>query len=356
MSSPISKAVEQVPTPYPYHAGQSLTLRDSDGAEFSVDIIHEYPFTISPAVVVNLHKDGVAHEAVLKLYDRRFSELRERRLPDGELRPQPHTEESEAAFQDFARSGRLVPFLDRLKHGDWLWDMYRTTLAWEEDAEREKNGEKEEDEREKTEREKLEEEEAEFYYDIQKRYTHEVRVYDKLKAFQGRGIPRFFQSITLEMPSIPSDLESSYFQVPGILIEKIDGFNLTNLVTEMPEGPPDLWADIVQKATDLAVEINRAGVLDQDSQPRNAIVTRREDNTYDVYRIDFGEARLESDLTFYREDEPDFFKQCAASDGNPAAIGLVMVSKVYRLTGVELDIEFDEIFPGIEGLPIPEIS
>ncbi|KAJ2998611.1 hypothetical protein NUW58_g263 [Xylaria curta] len=341
MSSDVTKSLEQVYTPYPYHPGHSITLRDSNGNEFSVDIIHEYSFTISPAVVVNLHEDGAIREAVLKLYDRRFGELRKRREPDGRRRPQPHTEESEAAFQDFARSGMLGPVLDRLRHADLMWDLYRQVCTPPD----------EEDEEMKPERERLAEEEAEFYYKIQKRYTREVRAYGKLKCLQGRGIPRFFTAVTLQMPSAPPDLELHYFQVPGILIEKINGFNLSNLVTEMPAGPPDLWAEIVQKATDLAVEINRAGVLDGDSQPRNALVTRREDNTHQVCRIDFGEASLESDLKFRREDEPDYFKQCAATSSNPDALGLVMAAKVKRLTGVELDIVFDEIFPGIDGLP-----
>ncbi|KAI0433763.1 hypothetical protein F5Y09DRAFT_338359 [Xylaria sp. FL1042] len=341
MSSDIDKPAGPVHTPYPYHVGQSVTLRDSDGAEFSVDIIHEYPFTISPAVVVNLHKDGGVHEVVLKLYDRRFSELRERWEFDSGKRPQPHTEESEAAFQDAARSGMVARVLDRLKHADLMWALrnYNYTPLDEEDEES------------KPERVRLAEEEAEFYYQIQKRYTNEVRVYDKLKSLQGHCIPRFFKAVTLQMPSAPSDLDSSYFQVPGVLIEKINGFNLTNLVTEMPTGPPDLWAEIVQKATDLAIKINRAGVLDNDSQPRNALVTRREDNTYHVWRIDFGEASLESDLAFHHVDEPDFFKQCAESAGNPSALGLVMATKVERLTGVKLDIVIDQIWPGIDGLP-----
>ncbi|KAI1278341.1 hypothetical protein F5Y07DRAFT_361495 [Xylaria sp. FL0933] len=339
--SDIDKLSGPIHTIYPYRVGQSVALRDSDGTEFSVDIIHEYPFTISPTAVVNLHRDGAVQEAVLKLYDRRFGELRKRRELDGERRPQPHTEESEAAFQDSVRSGTVARVLDRLKHADLMWDLhiYNYTPPDEEDEET------------KSERVRLAEEEAEFYYKIQKRYTNEVRAYDKLKCLQGRGIPRFFKAVTLQMPSAPPDIELSYFQVPGILIEKIDGFNLSNLVTEMPAGPPELWAEIVQKGTNLATQINRSGVLDDDSQPRNALVTRGDDSTYQVWRIDFGEASLDSDLIYCCEDEPDLFKQCATSAGNPYAIGMVMASKVERLTGVKLNIIFDEIWPGIGGLP-----
>ncbi|KAI0532618.1 hypothetical protein GGR58DRAFT_489518 [Xylaria digitata] len=344
MSSGITTSVEQFHTPYPYHAGQSFTLRDSDGAEFLVDIVHEYSFTISPAVVVKLHKDGAFHEAVLKLYDRRFGELRKRRLKGGKRRSQPHTKESEASFQDYARSGMLIPFFERLEHADEMWDLHRQEASPPEYR----------DEPERPERERLAEEEAKFYYNIQKRYTREVRAYDKLKHLQGRGIPRLFSTVTLRMPSPPSDLEPSYFQVPGILIERVHGFNLSDLVAEMPTGPHEIWADIIQKAIDLAVEINLAGVLDNDSQPRNAIVTRREDNTYEVRRIDFGEAEIESDLVYQRKDEPDFFKQCAVTADNRYALGGVMVAKVKRLTGVELKVVFSEPFPDSDGLPIPE--
>ncbi|KAI1356092.1 hypothetical protein F5Y01DRAFT_310277 [Xylaria sp. FL0043] len=277
MSSDIDKLSEPAHTPYPYNTGRSVTPR--------------------------------IHEVVLKLYDRRFGELRKRRELDGRKRPRPHTEESEAAFQDSVRSGMVARVLERLKQADLMWDLhiYNSTPSDEED--------------------------------------------EGTKSERVVGFPGFFKAVTLQLPSAPSDIEPSYFQVPGILIEKIDGFNLSNLVTEMPTGPPELWAEIVQKGTDLAIQINRAGVLDEDSQPRNVLVTRAEDNTYQVRRIDFGEASIESDLIYYRGDEPDLFKQCATTAGNPCAIGLVMASKVERLTGVKLNIVFDEIWPGIGGLP-----
>ncbi|KAI0100775.1 hypothetical protein GGR51DRAFT_531647 [Nemania sp. FL0031] len=342
MASDVTKSADPVYTPYPYRVGQSLTLADPDGVEFSVEITHEYPFTISPAVAVNLYIDGVVYEAVLKLYDRRFGEIRQRWEFDGTRRPQPHTKESEAAFQDFARTEMLVPILNRLQHADLMWDLYRCEQTPSED----------EDEEMKPERERLAEEEIEFYYQMRKRYIREVRVYDKLKWLQGRGIPHLFTTVTLQMPSAPSDIESSYFQIPGILIEKIDGFSLIDLVTEIPEGPPNLWDEIVQEATNLAVKINRAGVLDGDSQPRNVLVTGGMGNNYEVCRIDFGEANIESDWRYHREDEPDYFKQCAETCSNPSAIGAVMAAKVKRLTRVKLDIWFDEIFPGIGGLPV----
>ncbi|KAI1308542.1 hypothetical protein F5Y03DRAFT_393389 [Xylaria venustula] len=324
MSSDTGKPVEPAHTPYPYHAGQSLTLKDSNGTEFSAHIIYEYPLTISPVVVVNFHKHGVVHEAVLKLCDRRF----------------------EAAFQEVSRNGMLTPILDDLKDADLMWDLYNQVVQ--------RTDEEDEEEKRKPERERFVKEEVEFYYKIRKRYDREVRVYDRLKSLQGRGIPRLFTTVLLQMPSAPLDLQPGFFQVPGILIEKINGFNLTDLVTKMPRAPPELWAHIIQKAINLIVEINRAGILDEDSQPRNALVTRREDAKFQVYRIDFGEAGIESDVTFRRDDNPDFFKQCAASANNPYALGGVMVSKIKRLTGIKLNVVFDQIFPGVDGLPSPE--
>ncbi|KAI0965085.1 hypothetical protein F4678DRAFT_485586 [Xylaria arbuscula] len=341
MSSDTDKPVKPAHTPYPYHVGQSLTLRDSNGAEFSANIIHEYPFTISPAVVVNFHKDGVAHEAVLKLYDRRFGETREIWRE-----PRPHSEASEAAFQDCARNGLLSPIMDHLKQKELIYDLHGHYPTTEEEEEEEKR---------KPEHERLAKEEARFYLEQRKCYNNEVRVYDRLKNLQGRGIPQFLATVTFRMPFAPSDLEPSYFHVPGILIQKIDGFNLTNLVTEMPNGPPEIWTDIIQKAVDLAVEINRAGVLDEDSQPRNALVTRRADNTFQVYRIDFGQAELESDVVFRRDDDPDIFKKWADHYDDPYGLGGVMASKVETLTGIKLNIVFEEIFPGVGGIEFDKI-
>ncbi|KAI0450530.1 hypothetical protein F5B21DRAFT_425293 [Xylaria acuta] len=96
------------------------------------------------------------------------------------------------------------------------------------------------------------------------------------------------------MPSAQPDLDPSRFQVPGSLIEKFHGLNLSNLVAELPKGPPELWRDIIQKATNIAAEINQVGVLDWDSQPRNAVVARLEDGSYQPYRMDFGHAYLKS--------------------------------------------------------------
>ncbi|KAI0198000.1 hypothetical protein F4808DRAFT_270716 [Astrocystis sublimbata] len=342
MSTQVDKPEDEGLTPNPYRVGQSLTLRDSDGTELSADITHEYPFHYSPVVAVNLHKDGVVIEQViLKLYDRRFGSVRKRLVCDPRPRkePQPHNERSEAAFWDFARSGMLVPFLDRHKHEDLMYRMGQDLPEAEE-------------EEIKPEQEILAEQEAIFYYKTMERYSCEVRAYDKMKPLQGRGIPRFFKAVTLQMPSAPSDIDPCYFQVPGILIEKINGFKLSDLVTELPAEPPNVWTEIVQAATDLAVEINRAGVI-EGSGPSNVLVTRHHENGYEVRRIGFGAARLDSDPCFYREGNPDYFKDVAASSTNHVAIGAVMANKVKKLTGIKLNISMtDEIWPGVVGIVI----
>ncbi|KAI0969323.1 hypothetical protein F4678DRAFT_473944 [Xylaria arbuscula] len=314
-------------TPYPYNVGQVLTLKRPNGREFSATITQTYPVTLSPAMVVQVHKGNETYEAVLKLHDRRFGDDRKEN-PYNDDSPEPQTAQAEITWQEFVRQGLLAPLLHRFEYKERMW-AEEGKLEWE----------------------RLGEQEGNYHYKAQKRYK-EVRAYDQLRSLQGRCVPRFFTPVTLEMPSAQPDLDPSCFRVPGLLMERLNGFNLSNLVTELPEGPPELWRDIIQKAADIAADVNRAGVLDFDGQPRNIVVVRLEDGTYKPFKIDFGHASIKSDFNDTDDwDEYRCWKRYVYENDNPGAIGCIMTSKVKRLTGIQLDdIIYDSILPDLEGI------
>ncbi|KAI1313548.1 hypothetical protein F5Y03DRAFT_405134 [Xylaria venustula] len=308
----------------------------------SLQLSEIFPVTLSPAMVVQVHKGNETYEAVLKLHDRRFGDDWKEN-PYNDDPPEPQTAQAEVAWQEFVRKGLLAPLLKRFEDKEKMWEDDRVSVIISEEGENDEG---------KSEWEKVGEQEGNYYHMVQQRYTKEVRAYDQLRSLQGGCVPRFFTPITLDMPSAEPDLDPSCFQVPGLLMERLHGFNLSNLVAEIPDGPPELWRDVIQKATNISADINRAGVLDFDDQPRNIVVVRLGDGSYQPYKIDFGEAYPNSDFND-TDDWDDFhcWKRHVYEENSPSAIGCIMVSKVKRLTGIQLDdIIYDSILPELENI------
>jgi hypothetical protein len=121
------------------------------------------------------------------------------------------------------------------------------------DEENEDDDEDEEEVDDRPEWEKVGEKEGRIHYSQQEEFATEVRAYQELQSIQGDGIPRFLSTVTLDMPSTQPDLPATYFQVPGILIEKLENcFVLEDLFKEIPTADPLIWQEIVQQAVDIA--------------------------------------------------------------------------------------------------------
>jgi serine/threonine protein kinase len=205
-------------------------------------------------------------------------------------------------------------------------------------------------------------------------YRTEVEAYQRLQHLQGRNIPKLFDlvrfrlqansasaSSQLPSPALPSSAESSspepsmgqpaFFEVPGILVEYIDGFSLTDLAVH---APPAVWQSVCDEAIRIVNLIGDHGILNDDVKTRNVLVRakrRRAASThsingsdapngagtrnandaaigggcehYDVVFIDFGHCR------FREADETDaewmHKKNVRDEEG---AIGVVMESKL----------------------------
>ena len=151
----------------------------------------------------------------------------------------------------------------------------------------------------------------------------------------------------------PADLQPeavSYSEVWGVLLEGIDGYTLEGITTS-PLAPPahdqKEWRQIIQSAVDLAHEINKRGIIMQDSAPRNVVV----DKWSQTPRIiDFAQCRFRDKLTerwqrwkWHEHDDwdPDVeYWELVERRDNPGAIGAVMIKRVQRATGVKLEIDW----------------
>ncbi|KAI3324149.1 hypothetical protein HD806DRAFT_494231 [Xylariaceae sp. AK1471] len=325
-------------TPSPYNVGQVLDLKVFSGRDLLVTITRVYSLTMSPVMAVQFDTESGPQEAVLKLYDRRFGE---HRIPfkSWEDIPEPHTSQAEAAWERYVREGLAEQLCKRMKRREEMLKRGESPPG-------------DDPEDKKPEWEIIGDEEGRFYFYLQRDYTTEVEVYEELKDLQGKCIPTFLSSVVFDMPSAPPDLPAKYFQVPGILIEKLDGFSLTDLIDEMPEADPLLWQEIIQLGVDGAAAINLKGVLNLDCCPRNAVVCCSGEEVPRVYLVDFAKASLKSEYREHchwkRSGMVYDWKICDCwrcnfkSYDNTGAIGSVMVMKAIEATGEKLNINYPE--------------
>ncbi|PNP85141.1 hypothetical protein FNYG_01529 [Fusarium nygamai] len=110
------------------------------------------------------------------------------------------------------------------------------------------------------------------------------------------------------------------------------------------------WFSIVQSAVDSTHEINKRGIVLDDSAPRNVVVDQ---TTHQVFIVDFSECFFR-DTMFDRlakkaegwNAEAKYCEVVRAND-NPGAIGLPMVRRVRKKFGWNLDIVYpksDDLF------------
>ena len=189
---------------------------------------------------------------MLKLYDRRFgSSLRHDVL---ENKPAPHTQASEAAFQAFIGAGTMPTFLDDLKKRNETQDI--AVAAWQflDEPHRTDEG-----------RAKYE---ATLWQDCIEHFECEAKAYDRLADLQGKLILRMLAHVRLPVPTtnpptVPQEA-ACYFDVRGILLERIDGYCLEDLTLGPLPSNLRKWHQIIQSAADAAHEIENRGVIMDD--------------------------------------------------------------------------------------------
>ncbi|KAH6845044.1 hypothetical protein B0I37DRAFT_379019 [Chaetomium sp. MPI-CAGE-AT-0009] len=337
----------------PYQVGKSLELQVCESYSRhlpsqltrTATINKVLSMTMSVVLEVTLQtRHGPPIHCVLKLYDRRFGSCLRYIF---KKKTAPHSRENEAAFEAFVRRGMMPGFLGYLKKRNETETFAVTAREFLDEDNHYTD--------------RLAKYEATLWQDCIEHFECETKAYNRLAECQGRLIPRMLAHVSLsttQLAAIPREA-APYFNVKGILLERIDGFCLEDLTLTTPL-PSNLrtWQQLIQSAADAADEINRRGIIMDDCAPRNVVVDKQ---SYTPRIIDLAQCRFRDELVkrWYKlewhEDEgwdPDveYWEEAIGTD-NPGAIGAVMVTLVERKTGVKLPIKYRDskaIFAGIE--------
>ncbi|KAK4233167.1 hypothetical protein C8A03DRAFT_19702, partial [Achaetomium macrosporum] len=326
--------------PAPYREGQPLDLKVCESysrdlpSRVTASISKVLSMTMSVVLDVSFQtRHGPPIHHVLKLYDRRFGSCLRDVLED---KPAPYTQENEAAFQTFVGRGMMPGFLRYLKKRNETEQF--AVAAWQFL-----------DEPDRT--EGLAKYEAALWHDCIEHFECETKAYNRLADLQGKLVPRMVAHVSLsptKLATIPREA-ASYFDVRGILLERIDGYCLGDLTLSPLPSNLRRWQQIIQSAADAAHEINKRGIIMKDCVPRNVVVDGQS-NTPRI--VDLAQCRFRDELVkrWYKhgwhEDEgwdPDveYWEQVGTAS-NPAAIGAVMVMRIQKMTGVKLDIRYPD--------------
>ncbi|RJE26951.1 hypothetical protein PHISCL_00758 [Aspergillus sclerotialis] len=105
----------------------------------------------------------------------------------------------------------------------------------------------------------------------------ETEVYRRLKSVQGVDIPRLYARVWV--PSLSGRMEAAvdeeFLRCPGILIEYIDGFALSDLGDHADRST---WQVICDEAIRIVNYIGDYDIRNPDVKPRNCIVRKYEDS------------------------------------------------------------------------------
>ena len=207
--------------------------------------------------------------AVLKLYDRRY-------CPDvRDINGHPQwTKTSDQQYHDFITHGDGPFYISSLSDDDYDEAAESRTVA---------------------------EAEAWIYRKCRSMYETELEIYQALAELQGICVPKLYQEVLFEYATFPSSV-AKYFEVPGLIIELIDGFRLADWDTNVPQ---HLWQDLCLQALDVVRRIGDCGILNRDAQLKNMMVREQtfcsgnpvvrfestEGACYEVFAIDFALCR-----------------------------------------------------------------
>ncbi|KAK4105347.1 hypothetical protein N658DRAFT_462525 [Parathielavia hyrcaniae] len=271
---------------------------------------------------------------VLKLYDRRFGSCLREVCND---RAAPHTQENEAAFEDFVRRGMMPGFLRHRKERNETENFPVRAREFLDEPDR---------------TEGLAKYEAPLWQECIEHFECETKAYHRLTDLQGTLVPRLHAHVSLSAPELATIIPQEtapYFEVRGILLERIDGYGLENLTLGPLPQNLRTWHHIIHLAVDAAHEINKRGVIMEDCAPRNVVVDEQSQTPriVDLAQCNFRDEMVSEWYQWgWHEDEdwdPDveYWEQVGTVD-NPGAIEAVMATRVQRRTGVKLDFRYPD--------------
>lgn len=141
--------------------------------------------------------------------------------------------------------------------------------------------------------------------------------YKRLKDIQGRDVPLFLGRVTMPGYSSQSMAVSKYVDCPGILLQYIEGFPLTDPASYAPK---ETWQNICEDAIRIVNIIGDRDTLNEDVKPRNFIVHKEPVGShFKVFMIDFALCK------FRRQDQDEQdWREWKAMQDEEGAVGYVM--------------------------------
>ncbi|KAE8358597.1 hypothetical protein BDV27DRAFT_150296 [Aspergillus caelatus] len=129
---------------------------------------------------------------------------------------------------------------------------------------------------------------------MQDLYETEVELYQTLKDIQGKDIPQLFACLTVSSSSSSQEFSvNKYIDVPGVLLQYIDGFLLTDMAAHAPR---EVWQSVCDDAIQIVNLIGDRGILNGDVKTRNFIVQENPGRKFKVFMIDFALCNFRREL------------------------------------------------------------
>ncbi|KAG9657778.1 hypothetical protein KCU95_g13549, partial [Aureobasidium melanogenum] len=288
----------------PYVAGNDIFLKTSDeGTPIKALILKCFQATLSCVMVIRFIEPPIFNgtsKCILKLLDRRFStQARE------DLELTSWTPELEQQFQDFIRDGDAEEFFsywDAEKEFDHGWSAFYvanhgkwSAAKWE----------------------------AYIQWQTIDLYETEKKAYQLMAALQGVAVPKMLGEVVLDLSAEATKVNSdeeldedaksttsddkndnpSVSIIPGLLLQFVDGFELTDLHEHLPR---EQWQSVVDSSITTLRQIQACGILNYDANTRNFIV---DPTSHKAMMVDFGITKFREDVDSDREwDEMQAYK------------------------------------------------
>ena len=160
-------------------------------------------------------------------------------------------------------------------------------------------------------------------------FLYEAAAYDALRKHQGKAIPRLLAAVDLNLTP-PGVEDHELFHAKGLLLEYVDGFDLS----ELPDhAPRSAWQAIVDDAIAAVHLLGDHDILDEDRHLKNFIVSPKPDGKLQVFMIDFGCCK------FKGTDESDrAWGKAKLTENEEGAVGAVMKK---RLAKIGFDLRYE---------------
>lgn len=313
--------------PGPYIKGTVLDLtvnwtRDGQSEErVLLTVTKAFDVTMSPTMEVQwVSSSGETRIAILKFFDRRYGDSRQSQWS---TYPE-HSHSIEACWQRYVQSGQAPYLFNHIEEmdrdeGEGVWDL-GSAFTEDEDADNADTWET------------TAKKEGLHQYRALQRWRSEIRAYEHLERLQGKCVPLFYGTTSFSLAPPGSESDPEYFRVGGILVERIDGFVLDSLL-DMTEASPDTdWQGLVQRTVEVAEEVNKCGVINNDCKPHNMIV---QTPSLQPFEIDFAQCSFRED--YASEDE---YNEDVRSVGNPVGFGGVVATRLNKAFKLGIQIQY----------------